>query len=138
MDAYKDAPRPPGPGRAWMLATFTMLVGLGVGIYMTAEKPRPKYSGGDLREPPGAGAWADKEARAATAVVVAGPSPVAAPRVTALNAPAQSTANRFAPPCAACEERQRLLAAAQGSAMSVPIASANTLDLNPTPATIST
>jgi hypothetical protein len=55
MDAYKDTPRPPGPGRAWMLATFTMLLGLGVGIYLTAEKPKPKYSTADLREPPGAG-----------------------------------------------------------------------------------
>ena len=141
MDAYKDTPRPPGPGRAWLLATFTMLLGLGVGIYLTAEKPKPKYSGADLREPPGAGAWADKEAQAAptAAVVAAMPSPVAAPRVTAISAPAQPAEYRSAPlPCTACEERQRLLAAAQGSAMSVPVPGVNTLDLNPTPATIST
>jgi len=129
MDPYKDTPRPPGPGRAWMLATFTMLLGLGVGIYLTAEKPKPKYSTADLRQPPGAGAWADKEAQAApTAVVVAAlPSPVAAPRVTAINAPVQPQYRSAPLPCTACEERQRLLAAAQGSAMSVPVVGGNTL-----------
>jgi hypothetical protein len=71
MDVYKDNPRPPGPGPVRMLTTFTMLFGLGLGIYLTAEKPKPKYSGADLREPPSAGAWADREAQAApTAAVV--------------------------------------------------------------------
>jgi len=137
MDAYKDTPRPPGPGRAWMLATFTMLLGLGVGIYLTAERPKPKYSGADLREPPGAGAWADKEARPAptAAVAAAVPSPVVAPRLATFNAPVQQY--RPAPlPCTACEERQRLFAAAQGSAMTVPVVGANTLELNQTPPTI--
>ena len=84
MDAYKDNPRPPGPGRAWMLATFAMFLGLSVGLYLTAEAPKPKYSGADLKEPPGAGAWADKEANPAPtpAVIAAMPSPVAGPRVT--------------------------------------------------------
>jgi type IV secretory pathway VirB10-like protein len=137
MDAYKDNPRPPVPGRAWMLATFAMLLGLGGGLYLTAERPKPKYNAGDFREPPGAGAWADKEAQAAptAAVVAAVPSPVVAPRVTTFNAPVQQYRS-VALPCTACEERQRLLAAAQGSAMTVPIVGANTLDLNQTPPTI--
>jgi hypothetical protein len=139
MDAYKGNPRPPGPGRAWMLATFAMLAGIVAGVYFTGERPKPKYSSADLRQPPGAGAWADKEAKAAppAAVVAALPSPVPAPRLAAFG-PMHQPSFSTRMPCAACEERQRLLAAAQGSTMSVPLASANTLDLNPTSATIST
>lgn len=139
MDAYKGNPRPPGPGRAWMLATFTMLAGIVAGVYFTGERPKPTYNTADLRQPPGAGAWADKEAKAAppAAVVAALPSPVAAPRLAAFG-PIHQPSYSAALPCAVCEERQRLLAAAQGSTMSVPVAGANTLDLNPTPATIST
>src|SRR5260370_29191401 len=109
MDSYKDTPRRGGPGRAGMLATFTMLLGLGVGIYLTAEKPKPKYSTADLREPPGAGAWADKEAQAAptAAVVATMPSPVAPPRVTAINGPAQPAQDRPPPlPSPPSAERQ--------------------------------
>ncbi|MGO9268169.1 MAG: TrbI/VirB10 family protein [Candidatus Binataceae bacterium] len=139
MDPYKDNPRPPGPGRAWMLATFAMLFGLAGGLYLTAERPKPKYSEGDFRQPPGAGAWADKEAQATPtpAVVAAVPSPVVAPHVTTFNAPVEQY-RPAALPCTACEEGERLLAAAQGSAMTVPIAGANTLDLNQTPTTIAT
>src|SRR5260370_38207776 len=99
MDSYKDTPRPPGPGRAWMLATFTMLLGLGVGIYLTAEKPKPKYSTADLREPPGAGAWADKEAQAAPTAAggATRPSPRTPPPGTAVHAPAHPTASQPRP-----------------------------------------
>src|SRR6516225_989355 len=85
MDAYKENPRPPGPGRAWMLATFAMLASVVAGVYFTGERPKPKYSSADLRQPAGAGAWADKEAKAAppAAVIAALPSPVPAPRLSA-------------------------------------------------------
>lgn len=139
MDAYKGTPRPPGPGRAWMLATFAMLGGIVAGVYFTGERPKPKYNTADLRQPPGAGAWADKEAKEAPPAAVLGalPSPVAPPRLAAFG-PIQPSYRHAPQPCADCEERQRLLAAAQASTMSVPVADANTLELNPTLATIST
>jgi type IV secretion system protein VirB10 len=120
-----------------MIALMAMAAAIFFGLYLTRPKPKPPYNPNDLKQPPGAGDWADKEtAPAPPPMAVANPQPTPAPHL-ALN-PAQPVYRQPASHCEACEQRARVLAAAQASDITVKVPGANTLEVNNAPKSIST
>jgi type IV secretory pathway VirB10-like protein len=126
--------RPEGAGRAWLIALVGLAVLVGLAMYITREKPKEKVNPNEFASTPGAGSWADKETftapRPAPAV-----APSGSPHVPIVP---QQVYRQQGPACdQACEARQRLLAAAEGSDMNVKVAGSNTLELNQAPPVIS-
>jgi type IV secretion system protein VirB10 len=136
MPTTTQIERPPGAGRAWMIALVAMAAVVFAGLYLTREKPKPQYSADDLKQSPGAGSWADKE-RAPAPAPAARPQPTAPPHFARIS-PAQPVYRQPSRGCPACDERRRLLAQADASTMTVRVPGTNTLEIDPTPTPIST
>jgi type IV secretory pathway VirB10-like protein len=125
--------RPPGPGRAWMIGLVAIAVIVGLGIYFTRPNPKPAYNAEDLKQPAGAGMWADKEPKLLPTPVTPIAEHVPAPTA---NLPTFEPVRPQAPvyrqmpkTCPACDARRRLLASAQGSSMTVKVPGANSLEV---------
>lgn len=129
MPPTVDIARPPGAGRAWLIALVCVALVVIGGLYFTREKPKVQISSNELKQTPGAGAWADSEAK---------PAPIIIRRETAASLPPPSPhlaritpvqpAIRREQQCQPCEARRRLMAAAQASGMQITLKN-NTLEL---------
>jgi type IV secretory pathway VirB10-like protein len=130
-----DIERPPGAGRAWLIALLGLALLVGFALYLTHPKPKENVNPNEFAQTPGAGSWADKES-------FTPPRPV---RVLQPSEPPHiamiphQVYRQQGPACdQACEARHRLLAQAQASDMTVNIPGSNTLEVNTAPPTIAT
>jgi type IV secretory pathway VirB10-like protein len=110
-----------------MIALVGIVAVIGAGMYLTRERPTDHINPNDLKTIPGAGSWADNEA---TPPIRHAPPPVAV-AAPVLPQQVQTPITQHGPTCdESCQARRRLLAAAQGSGMSILVPGANTLELN--------
>ncbi len=129
-----DIERPPGAGRAWLIALLGLAVLVGIAMYLTRPTPKEKANPNEFAQTPGAGSWADKESftppRPAHVLRPSEPPHIAI-------VPHQ-VYRQQGPACSpACEARNRLLAQAQASDMTIKVGGLNTLELNQAPPPIS-
>jgi hypothetical protein len=134
-----QAQRPPGPGRAWLIAMVGIAAAVFLGIVLTREKPKPQYNANDLKQPPGAGDWAHKESWPTPMATPSFRARVEAPpRIPSRQASTPPIVRRGATGCPACDARERFLAQAEGSPMEVKVLGANVLEVRKEPKPIST
>ncbi len=122
-----DIERPPGAGRAWLIALLGLAVLVGIAMYLTRPTPKEKANPNEFAQTPGAGSWADKESftppRPAHILQPSEPPHIAI-------VPHQ-VYRQQGPACGpACEARNRLLAQAQASDMTIKVGGLNILELN--------
>jgi type IV secretory pathway VirB10-like protein len=119
---------------------MTMAVSIALAIHLTHPAPKPAYNPNDLKQQPGAGDWANREAEPTPApMAMAHPQPASPPHLGVNPAQPVYRQQPGMQRCEACEERERVLAAAQASDLAVKVDGVNALELpKPTSTPIST